>query len=72
MVKLSLYNFIRSHIQNIKKSKRRCAHGVCRSSAGKEDCERFDRIVAVMADVAVDQCEEIRNGIDSQRGQDGL
>ena len=72
MVKLSLYNFIRSHIQNIKKSKRRCAHGVCRSSAGKEDRERLGRIVAVMADVAVDQCEEIRNGIDSQRGQDGL
>ena len=55
MVKLSLYNFIRSYIQNIKKSERRCAHGVCRSSAGKEDRERLDRIVAVMADVAADQ-----------------
>ena len=53
MVKLSLYNFIRSHIQNIKELKRRCAHGVCRSSAGKEDCERLDRSVAVMADIAV-------------------
>ena len=72
MVKLSLYNFIHLHIQNIKKSKRRCAHGVCRSSAGKEGRERVDRIVAVMADVAANQCEEIRNGIDSQRGQDGL
>lgn len=72
MVKLSLYNFIRSHIQNIKKLKWRCAHGVCRSSAGKEDRERLDRIVAVMADVAADQCEEIRNGIDGQRGQDSL
>ena len=55
MVKLSLYNFIRSHIQNIKKLKWRCAHGVCRSSAGKEDRERLDRIVAVMADVAANQ-----------------
>ena len=55
MVKPSLYNFIRSYIQNIKKSGRRCAHGVCRSSAGKEDRERLDRIVAVMADVAADQ-----------------
>lgn len=72
MVKLSLYNFIRSHIQNIKELKRRCAHGVCRSSAGKEGRERLDRIVAVMADVAADQCEEIRNEIDGQRGQDGL
>lgn len=52
--------------------KRRCAHGVCRSSAGKEGRERLDRIVAVMADVAADQCEEIRNEIDGQRGQDGL
>ena len=72
MVKLSLYNFIRSHIQNIKELKRRCAHGVCRSSAGKEGRERLDRIVAVMADAAADQCEEIRNEIDGQRGQDGL
>lgn len=52
-VKLSLYNFIRSHIQNIKELKRRCAHGVCRSSAGKENCERLDRSVAVIADIAV-------------------
>ena len=72
MVKLSLYNFIRLYIQNIKKSKRRRAHGVCRSSAGKESRERVDRIVAVMADVAANQCEEIRNEIDGQRGQDGL
>ena len=71
-VKLSLCNFIHLYIQNIKKSKRRCAHGVCRSSAGKEDRKRLDRTVAVMADVAADQCEEIRNGIDRQRGQDGL
>ena len=71
-VKLSLYNFIRSHIQNIKELKRRCAHGVCRFSAGKEDCERLDRIVAVMADIAANQCEEIRNEIDGQWGQDGL
>ena len=72
MVKLSLYNFIRSHIQNIKESKRRCAHGVCRPPAGKEDRERLDRVVAVVADVAANQCEEIRNEIDGQRGQDGL
>lgn len=58
-VKLSLCNFIRLDIQNIKKSKRRCAHGVCQSSAGKEDRERLDRIVAVMADVAADQWEKI-------------
>ena len=56
---LNLYNFIHLYIQNIKKSKRRCAHGVCRSSAGKEDRERLDRIVAVMADVAADQLEKI-------------
>lgn len=71
-VKLSLCSFIHLYIQNIKKSERRCAHGVCRSSAGKEDRERLDRIVAVMADVTADQCEEIRNGIDVERGQDGL
>ena len=58
-VKLSLCNFIRLYIQNIKKSKRRCAHGVCRAFAGKEDCERFDWSVAVMADVAADQWEKI-------------
>ena len=61
MVKLSLYNFIRSHIQNIKELKRRCAHGVCRSSAGKEDCERLDRIVAVMADVAASVLAKLKN-----------
>ena len=72
MVILKLYNFIHSYIQNIEKSKRRCAQGVCRASAGKEDRERLDRIVAVMADVVANQCEEIRNGIDGQRGQDGL
>lgn len=60
-VKLSLCNFIRLYIQNIKKSKRRCAHGVCRSSAGKEDCERLDRIVAVMADVAASVLTKLKN-----------
>ena len=60
-VKLSLCNFIRLYIQNIKKSKRRCAHGVCRSSAGKEDCERLDRIVAVMADVAASVLAKLKN-----------
>ena len=38
----------------------------------KKARERLDRIVAVMADVAANQCEEIRNEIDGQRGQDGL
>ena len=37
-----------------------------------KNCERFDRSMAVMADVAADQCEEIRNEIDGQRGQDSL
>lgn len=55
MVILSLYNFIRLYIQNIKTLKRRCAHGVCRAFAGKEDYERFDRSVAVTADGAADQ-----------------
>ena len=61
MVKLSLYNFIRSHIQNIKELKRRCAHGVCRSSAGKEDRERFDRSVAVMADIVASVLAKLKN-----------
>ena len=60
-VKLSLCNFIRSHIQNIKKLKRRCAHGVCRSSAGKEDRKRLDRTVAVMADVAASVLAKLKN-----------
>ena len=60
-VKLSLCNFIRLYIQNIKKSKRRRAHGVCRSSAGKEDCERLDRGVAVMADVAASVLAKLKN-----------
>ena len=60
-VKLSLCNFIRLYIQNIKKSKRRCAHGVCRSSAGKEDRERFDRSVAVMADIVASVLAKLKN-----------
>ena len=58
---LNLYNFVRSHIQNIKELKRRCAHGVCQSSAGKEDRERLDRIVAVMADVAASVLAKLKN-----------
>ena len=34
--------------------------------------ERLGRIVAVMEDVAANQCEEIRNEIDGQRCQEGL
>ena len=55
---MQLYPLVYSKYQ---KSKRRCAHGVCRSSAGKEDCERLDRIVAVMADVAASVLAKLKN-----------